>query len=139
MSFSTPLKSRKAKKIATDIFVPLKPQRTLIDLTEDPAQKTCATVFSTPLKSESTVIDLAEDPTQEINIIEHPRFGDWWGAPNTDGDVSSRYQIEYFSTLSSGQKPEEVHSACRLQQQSALSGPRRSAIPIRAPASQPVQ
>ena len=106
MSFSTPLKSGKAKKIAMAIFMPLKSQRTLVDITEDPTQKKCDTVFSTPLKSGSTVIDLAEDPTQEINIIEHPRFGDWWGAPNTDGDVSSRYQIEYFLTLSFGQKPE---------------------------------
>ena len=121
MSFSTPLKSGKAKKIAMATFMPLKSQRTLIDLTEDPTQKKCATVFSTPLKEGSTVIDLAEDPTQEINIIEHPRFGDWWGAPNTDGDVSSRYQIEYFSTLSSGQKPEEVHVGCNSKARSVVS------------------
>ena len=120
MTFSTPLKPRKAKKIATATFVPLKSQRTLSDLTEDPAQKKCATICSTPLKSESTVIDLAEDPTQEINIIEHPRWGDWWGAPNTDGDVSSRYQMEYFSTLSSGQKPEEVHKEAALFQVEGL-------------------
>ena len=106
MSFSALLKSGKAKTIAMATFMPFTSQRTLIDLTEDPTQKKCATVFSTPLKSGSTVIDLAEDPTQEINIIEHPRWGDWWGAPNTDGDVSSRYQTEYFSTLYSGQKPE---------------------------------
>ena len=112
MTFSTPLKPRKAKKIATATFVPLKSQRTLSDLTEAPAQKKCATVLSTPLKSESIVIDLAEDPTQEINIIEHPRWGDWWGAPNTDGDVSSRYQIEYLLTLPVGQKPEGVHVGC---------------------------
>ena len=106
MSFSTPPKSGKAKKIAMAIFMPLKSQRTLVDITEDPTQNKCDTVFSPPLKSGSTVIDLAEDPAQEINIIEHPRWGDWCGAPNTDGDVSSRYQIEYLSTLFSGQKPE---------------------------------
>ena len=121
MTFSTPLKPRKAKKIATATFVPLKSQRTLSDLTEDPAQKKCATICSTPLKSESTVIDLAEDPTQEINIIEHPRWGDWWGAPNTDGDVSSRYQIEYFLTLPVGQKPEEVHVGCNSKARSVVS------------------
>ena len=121
MSFSTPLKSGKAKKIAMAIFMPLKSQRTLVDITEDPTQKKCATVFSTPLKSGSTVIDLAEDPTQEINIIEHPRWGDWWGAPNTDGDVSSRHQMEYFSTLSSGQKPEEVHVGKRRNARSVVS------------------
>ena len=121
MSFSTPLNSRKAKKIATATFVPLKSQRTLVDITEDPTQNKCATVFSTPLKSGSTVIDLAEDPTQEINIIEHLRWGGWWSAPNTDGDVSSRYQMEYFSTLSSGQKPEEVHVGCNSKARSVVS------------------
>ena len=45
MPISTPLKSRKAKKIATEAFVPLKSQRNLIDLTEDPAQNKCATVL----------------------------------------------------------------------------------------------
>ena len=121
MSFSTPLESGKAKKIAMATFMPLKSQRTLVDITEDPTQKKCATVFSTPLKSGSTVIDLAEDPTQEINIIEHPRFGDWWGAPNTDGDVSSRYQIEYFLTPPVGQKPEEVHVGCNSKARSVVS------------------
>ena len=132
MTFSTPLKPRKAKKIATATFVPLKSQRTLSDLTEDPAQKKCATVLSTPLKSESTVIDLAEDPTQEINIIEHPRWGDWWGAPNTDGDVSSRYQMEYFSTLSSGQKPEEVHVGCNSKALSVVRACQDSSQPARS-------
>ena len=108
MSFSTPLKSGKAKTIAMTIFMPLKPQRTLVDITED--------------------------PTQEINIIEHPRFGDWWGAPNTDGDVSSRYQIEYFLTLPVGQKPEEVHVGYNSKARSVVSACQRyQAVGLAAP------
>ena len=101
MSFSTPLKSGKAKKIAMATFMPLKSQRTLVDITEDPTQKKCATVFSTPLKSGSTVIDLAEDPTQEINIIERPRW-------ERHGDIGQ--------ALGHGavHDAEELHRACLL-------------------------
>ena len=37
--------------------------------------------------------DEKTEPTNQMKA----RYGDWWGAPNVDGDRCSRYQYEFFA------------------------------------------